>query len=302
MTHQLFSLFDRDTHLPRALRQIPSANIEKGWDDYLLQITDRLTNRGFAQGFYEAVPFEGADPSEYNYRLLRRSDLSFVSSLRFKALTMTEPFIEVMLCSASLDKHVVTSIGRIVKEEYARFRPDRVRYLSLDDSALWPEDQEDFAVYAGDVDTLRNSPEPPRSDEIELEAAPDLAFYPRLLSNYEKLFSERQLQPEPLSSLERSMDQGLLCEAFINHQWAGMMAAQRMTERFYTGVFVVEEIIDEQFRGQGFAPAMQRKFIDRLENDVMVFGEILAWNERSRRTAIRVGRKKCGTTFFHRIE
>jgi RimJ/RimL family protein N-acetyltransferase len=294
--------FDRDMHLPALLREMACANIDKGWREYLAQITDRLTNREFAGGFYNAVPVEGADPSEYNYRIVSGQDIAIVCSLRFKSLAADEPFIEIMLCDRHLDRETINQVGALVKAEYSRFKPDRIRYMSIDDTPLHAEDEEDHAVFVGDIGALQQQQKPERYEEIELRPATDLEFYPHLFRNYEEMFQERELTPESAASLQRSMDQGLLFEAFIKGQWAGMMSAHRMTERFYTGVFIVEEIIDEKFRGQGYAPAMQRKFIDLLERDAMVFGEILSWNQRSRRTAMRVGRKKCGTTFFHKIE
>lgn len=302
MSGSLSSLFDQQLHLPATLLSMPSSKIEKGWSAHLAQITDRLTNREFAQGFYNAVPVNGADPSEYNYRLIQTQGLSIVCSLRFKALSMSEPFIEIMLCDKPLDRETITWIGSIVKEEYSRFKPDSVRYLSLDDDPLCPGDREDFAVFVGDIAALQAQQKPNRYHDLELRPSMDIEFYPCLLRNYEELFRERELTPERAASLERSLEQGLLYEAFIDGQWAGMMSAHRMTERFYTGVFIVEEIIDEKFRGQGWAPVMQRNFIDQLESDAMVFGEILWWNDRSRRTALRVGRKKCGTAFFHKID
>jgi RimJ/RimL family protein N-acetyltransferase len=302
MSEAILSIFDPALHIPRLLFELPHADVKKGWSDFLGEITHRMHDSEFAEDFRNAVPIEGADASEYNYRYVEHEDLKLVLSLRFKALTMTEPFIEVLLCNQPIDREVARAIGAIARKEYARFQPDRIRYLSLEDAPLWKEDQEDFAFFVGEVEELQRSKVPDRYDEIELRRAVDLSCYPKLLESYRDLTDARELRPESEASLKRSLEEGLLYEAFMKGQWAGMMAAQRMTDRFLTGVYIVEEVLSRPFRGEGYAPVMQRKFIDQLEGDQLVFGEILWWNERSRRTALRVGRKKCGTTFFHSIE
>ncbi|HET6512215.1 MAG TPA: GNAT family N-acetyltransferase [Candidatus Kapabacteria bacterium] len=299
----LASLFDPALHIPTRLFELPSANIAKGWSDFLSQIELRMHDRAFAEGFRQAAPFEGADAPEYNYRLIEREGLIVVLSLRFKALSLTEPFIEVLLCDRVLDRDSLTLIRRVAKDEYSRFAPDRIRYFALDARPLLPDDQEDFAFFVGEINEIRKRPRPRRYSDVEVRPSASLEFYPKLQKVYQELDREtgQELTPEGRESLQSSLEQGLLYEAFIDGEWAGMISAHIMTERFLTGVFIVEEVIAEKFRGKGYAPAMQRKFIECLQDGKLVFGEILWWNERSRKTALRVGREKCGATFFHHV-
>jgi hypothetical protein len=297
-------MFDMQLHMPAMLREMPCANAEAAWSAYLSDIKLRMHDANFAKGFQKLCPVQGTEASHYNYRLHQEDGLAFVSSIRFAGLSLAEPFIEILLWNQPLTSETLTLTTAIVKREYSIFHPKRVKYFSALDQPIHADDREDFAFFIENTSTITSSDKPLRYDDIELKPASSLDFYPDLVRIYDGLKDEspHTLKPEPISSLETSLKQGLVYEAFIKGQWAGMMSAQLLTERFYSGVFIVEEALDRQYRGQGYAPAMQRKFIDQLEGDQLVFGEILWWNERSRRTAMRVGRKKCGTTFFHAID
>lgn len=297
-------LFDPKMHAPRMLREMPCANAGEAWSTLLAEIEHRMHDQGFGEGFQKLCPVHDAHASEYNFRLHEGEGLQFVSSIRFAGLSLAEPFVEILLSSQPMSEATISEMAACVKREYEIFKQRRIRYCSPDDLVILNGDPEDFAFFAENTSVIHASHKPERIDEVELRPAVALDFYPDLVNIYGTLKEgdSNELQPESLSSLETSLQQGLVYEAFIDGQWAGMMSAQRFTERFYSGVFVVEEVLDKRFRGQGYAPAMQRRFIDQLNGDQLVFGEILWWNERSRRTALRVGRKKCGTTFFHRIE
>jgi RimJ/RimL family protein N-acetyltransferase len=300
----LASLFDPAIHIPQMLREMTCANAPKAWSTYLAEIEHRMHDQNFAEGFRELCPVANAESSEYNYRIHSTRDITFVSSIRFEGLSLEKPFVEIPLWSRPLTCEELSLITNVVTSEYSRFKPRRIKYFNPNDRAIHREDKEDFAFFVENTSVIQSGERPLRYDDVELRPAASLDFYPDLIRIYEGLKEEspHALKPEQLPSLEKSMQQGLIYEAFIKGQWAGMMSAQQLTERFYSGVFIVEEALDRQYRGQGYAPAMQRKFIEQLDRDQLVFGEILWWNERSRRTAMRVGRKKCGTTFFHKIE
>jgi RimJ/RimL family protein N-acetyltransferase len=300
----LASLFDPAIHIPQMLREMPCANAPKAWSTYLAEIEHRMHDQKFAEGFQKVCPVAGAEAWEYNYRIHVAGDLTFVSSIRFEGLLLGKPFVEILLWSNSPASEQLRLITDIVKSEYSRFKPRRIKYFSPIDHSIHQEDKEDFAFFVENTSAIRSGERPLRYEDVELTPATSLDFYPDLVRIYEGLKEEspHALKPEQLPSLKKSMEQGLVFEAFIKGQWAGMMSAQQLTERFYSGVFIVEEALERQYRGQGYAPAMQRRFIEQLDRDQLVFGEILWWNERSRRTAMRVGRKKCGTTFFHSLE
>lgn len=67
---------------------------------------------------------------------------------------------------------------------------------------------------------------------------------------------------------------------------------------------VIEELLETPFRGRGFAPAMQRMFLERLadKDDRLVWGTIDARNIPSLRTAQRVGREIVFGNMFFPIE
>jgi RimJ/RimL family protein N-acetyltransferase len=299
----LASLFDSGLHISPTLQGLSCAKTPEAWKAYIADIELRMHDEAFVQGFQKLCPVDGAEAADYNYRLHQLEELAFVSSIRFAGLSLEEPFVEILLSSKPLDEDLLRLMTKVLIGEYAKFKPKRLRYFSPNDRAIFAEDREDFAFFIENTSTIQHCTRPARFDEIQIRPATSLEFYPDLVRIYEELKDENlgTLNPEPPTSLDLSLKQGLLFEAFIEGQWAGMISAQRMTERFYSGIYIVEEVLDKKYRGQRYAPAMQRKFIDQLEADQLVFGEILWWNERSRRTAMRVGRKKCGTTFSHSI-
>jgi RimJ/RimL family protein N-acetyltransferase len=299
----LLTLFDPKIHIPKLLSELLCAKTPEAWSTFVAVIEHRMHDTVFAEAFHQSCPVDGAQASEYNYKLIQDDELSFVGSIRFAGLSLSEPFVEILLCNMPLTGATLDRIVSLVRSEYAVFAPRRIRYFSPQDKPIIADAREDFAFFVENTSTIHASEIPARFDEVTLRPAASLDFYPDLIRIYEGLKddSHHELKPESRESLKTSLKQGLLYEAFVEDRWAGMISAHRLTERFYNGVFIVEEVLDKQFRGKGYAPAMQRKFIDQLEKDSLVFGEILYWNHRSRKTAMRVGRKKCGTTFFHLI-
>ena len=91
--------------------------------------------------------------------------------------------------------------------------------------------------------------------------------------------------------MEECRKEGLLYSVFIEGQKAGLIGG--VTEAFlgHSAVYFVEVILSSQFRGRGFAPAVQRAFIDLLpETNGLVWGTIDAKNSPSLQSALRVGR------------
>ena len=106
------------------------------------------------------------------------------------------------------------------------------------------------------------------------------------------------------SLLEKCERSKSLFEVLIEGESAGVIGG--FADRSYglKGYLVADEILDDEHRGRGFAPAMQRRFIDalRASEDDLVFGTIAVQNAASIRTALRVGRVDVGGWWFVPID
>jgi hypothetical protein len=66
-----------------------------------------------------------------------------------------------------------------------------------------------------------------------------------------------------------------------------------------SGLYFTEILLTRAFKGQGLAPAVQRKFIDGLADDfAVVWGTIDAKNAASTKTALKVGRRSIREEIF----
>ena len=112
-----------------------------------------------------------------------------------------------------------------------------------------------------------------------------------------------EIGPASVEELQACLEQGLLFDAPVDWEWAGVVAARE--EPFFgrDGYLVVEELLAAPYRGRGLGACLQRHLIERLmpAGGAMVHGTIHASNVASRRTAERCGRVAVMMSEFVRL-
>ncbi len=285
----------------------------KGRLGQLLEVEiGRMDDPDFARGFAQACPIAGMEPSAYNQRLVEIEGLGrALVGIRFKGLDLDWPFVDWVASDFEIDgagqwRRALQSIQR----EMAHFGPRWVRVWSWsgqrapDDAGL--ERLGDQAVMAAPVGSLRKLPWPKGRGRLTLRKCDDLSGFERYAEAMERFRAGSPLGQE-VSAIspqdwQECRDTGVVAQAFVDGQWAGLVAACWDTEGLWEGYCVQEELLDAPFRGCGLGPVMQRGLVELLPDPgAIIFGTIHATNLPSLATARRVGRVKVGEYEFLRM-
>jgi len=99
--------------------------------------------------------------------------------------------------------------------------------------------------------------------------------------------------------MEESRRQSCLFLVYVNGVKAGLIAGIPQPLLGLHGIYFIEIMMTRQFKGQGLASVVQRKYIDSLPgNYEIVWGTIDTMNLASTKTALKVGRKSIREEYF----
>ncbi len=269
-----------------------------------------LDNPDFGQQFYQYCQLKGTQASDYMYKCWQLSDGgTVITSIRFFGTNLAKPFVELVHRDFHIDSIVhLQSVANEVYEYHKIFNP---KYLRLfDGQGIFSDEEEnisyDLHYVAAPISFIKQLPLPQRYNDLQLTIPNSIdLFYEKYKHSFEQLLVEQPHYKE-LISLESKEDlfqllaQKTLFCVEIDGQWAGLVAAEQRQEQYLRGFCVIEELLDKEWRGQGFGVALQRHLIERLpaqDND-LIYGTIDDKNMPSLKTAFRVGRKSIGKYVF----
>lgn len=280
-------------------------------ESYLNSYSKYLSDRETAKSFMEKVGHRNKNIDDYMLHLIETGkDKYVISGVRFK---MNEglliPYVEIYFKNFDMvNNKDLEEIKKAIHEKYKIF--DAAEMCFFERNYEFINDYEcETMVVTGHINTIKTMNKPERYDEVSLTAVNDIDFYEKYVSEYESLkkensIYENQVTAESKSSLNHAMKKGFICKAIINGQFAGVTAVAR-TKLFYcSGFYVIEEILFKEFRGRNFGAALQRKLIDKIENDEheFIFGTIVPGNTASVKTAEKCGRTVSGKYYFTNLQ
>lgn len=292
-------------------RWVPEDRLQDALASSVAEALERVRDTEHAAAFRAAAPVPGTTPEDYLFRVLAiERDRSFLAGSRYRP----EPpfwFVVVYARDFPIERgQTVARMSDAVRRAFAAFSP---RYMCVDVAAGHREDRavsgpsviSDSVTVAGLLSELQRLGPPPNMERVHLELAASTSFYGRYLAEYEAFQREAphlaaSVLPTPLDTLEGCLARRLLYEAYIDGEWAGVIAGREQTDDGMQGCRVVEELLSSRFRGRGFGPALQRRFIDTLPagDREVLHGAIDPANAASLATAKRVGRIEVAHTRF----
>lgn len=277
------------------------------------QELSRCTDDEFARGFYDYCKIEGTTPGDYKYRILNTPLGEAVASIRFIGGDLEKPAVFLIYRDFDLDTASdIQRVSEFIAFEYEDFTPKRIRWhipeIKDDLIKANPSIRGDLVYVAGFIDELRAAARPANFDRVRLRKAEGMGWYSDYTAEFDTIFREwpdfvEMARAEEQDTMKDLLDKGLLFEIEIDGSWAGIAAANRMTDNYLSGFCVIEELLVSAFRGQRLAPAVQRHLIEHLpaSGDDMLFGTIHYENKPSLRTAMRTGRRPTGMFIFTEI-
>lgn len=288
---------------PQIKRWVPEDRLRTELAGSVGEALGRVHDMETATGFRSAAPVPGTTPEDYLFKVLTiEQDRTFVAGLRYRH---DPSFWFVVISARDYPIESAQTLARMrdtVRAAFAVFSP---RYMCVDVSPEHSEGQvvmgssgkTDFVTVAGLLSDLQHLEPPPNMERVHLQRATSTRFYERYMAEYATFHEEapelrESVLPTPFAKMEQCMAQGLLYEAYVDGEWAGVIAAREQTDHGMRGYRVVEEILASRSRGRGFGPALQRRFIDVLPagDHAILHGAIDPVNAPSLATAKRVGR------------
>ena len=274
--------------------------------DEQLELNDRDTKKG-RHDFFKV---RGASVDDYAERIFDIPGKGrVIAGIRHAGGNVERPFINVLpnysLLSAedlSLVKAELTTSFKVFEPKHlcVWLNPKSQLCRYLEEQSINPSQRYIVAPVKG---ISRNSL-PPKYNEIELSEVTDTSYRDWYESAYKDF---HQISPElkdwvPLNDVEEmkdSIQQRLMFDAIVDGKKVGLIAANREKFLGRPGVYFLEIVVSKDYKGKGYAPAMQRKFIDTVLTDAeTVWGTIDARNLPSTKTAMRVGRIPIRCEFF----
>ena len=166
-----------------------------------------------------------------------------ITSIRFIGGDLGKPAVFLLLKDFPINTRAeVDLLADCIRLEYQKFKPQRFRWfnpqVSSDLSKLTPEVSGDQVYVYGFLDELKRQDKPKNADRIRLEVAGNLDRYPRYEAAYRKLCQDwpafiEMGQLEDRATLEDLIRKELLFEAWIDGQWAGLIAADRGSDYIF---------------------------------------------------------------------
>ena len=131
----------------------------------------------------------------------------------------------------------------------------------------------------------------PMEKQLRFETISDNSYYDWYRNGYEEFHLgspelKSKVTVNSQTTMESSLKAGLLQLVYLNDQRIGLIAAEKSSFLGMSGIYFLEIFIDKDWKGQGLAKAIQRKFIhDFCQNFEVVWGIIDSHNLPSYKTA-----------------
>ena len=273
----------------------------------------RVGDETFGTEFRDKVGIDASDdPLDWANR---RVDLPAggwaVVGIRFRSLDVTRPFVDVVATTEPPTPDGLATVAAAVLPGFSSFHPLCLRVDAPDpaglvarlagDARFGAGCSVDQYVVAGVVDELRGRPRSPSYDDVALRPGDAAALAERAAEIYAELGRRNPglrmwATAEDADSLRDCADQGLLFEALLDGEPAGVVAAVRDDAHGMSGFSVEELCLDADVHGRGLASGLVQRLVDELpaaDGDVL-WGTIHPDNAPSLRNALSVGREVAG--------
>ncbi|MGE0632442.1 MAG: hypothetical protein AB7O96_08550 [Pseudobdellovibrionaceae bacterium] len=192
------------------------------------------------------------------------------------------------------------------------FKPLHMQFWLNPASALANELEQKISpnlrYVVGTIGYIQTIPNPNNYEKVSFRSINDNSYR----AWYEELYKDFHSNNEELKDwvpvndeddMNACLKDRLLFLTCIENEKAGLIAAKRKDLLGKSGVYMTEVLLSKDFKGKGYAPAIQRKFIDELPKDIeLVWGTIDTRNVSSTKSAFRVGRRSIRSEFFVPID
>lgn len=287
-------------HLPF----ISAEKIRKYFADELEDILE-LSSDKVSKARAKFFDLSFVESSDYRETFIDLGDeRGLILGVRFRGLDVSQCFVSAWPNYRIGTVAEVEEVKSIAKEVFRKFD---LRWLSLsfDPRTTWEGLSYfiDLITVVGETKALqgRNL----EDSDFFLDQVFDIDFYDRYSKEYKILHEEipsfkNVVTKETISDLESSAEDSLLYKIMLGGEQVGVISGRREQKYGVRAICINEKLLFKDYRGKGNSLSCQQQFIEQLDGDedILVWGTILASNKPSLKSALRTGRKAIEADFF----
>ncbi len=275
---------------------------------------ERVASLEFARSFRSACPHPQTELEDYAFKLLPIGVTQWlVTSLRFRGGDLTWPFVQIDHSTIPIvDRNGWEIVERALADAYGHIDLRAIRIFDESDEGLRELSRRqvtcDVHFYAATLGELRTIELPALAARLEVRpvaTVTDEAFA-RYVAIYEDMRTRSPIHRptsvwhEKLDDLVDAARDGIVAEALVDGEWAGLFAYLPFQELFFDGLCVLEAALARNARGRGIAAHVHRRMVElaTAPDDAVLFGHIAEGNDPSARAAMRAGRRTAGAYWW----
>lgn len=264
------------------------------------------TDLGFAEGFRDHCPVEGARVNDYMLRHLQlAAGFDVLAGIRFRGLDLSRPFVAILHRSKGfVDSNQLRLVMDRLTQEFAIFSPKAVLFYcsSVSDEYVPDAEAADKRILMGAIEDIASIPVDP---SLTIKQANELDFYERYRDEYAVVEknSPDYLRAETAESEEDMklyVQNDLTYKVYMRGEHAGVFIITKHTFLGAEGYYVIENLLFEKFRGHRLADSLQSAVARELSalGGKLLFGSIYPSNLPSYRAALRSHRVDVGGNYM----
>lgn len=284
---ETYQIEDLNLNQERALKALAS-EIESEFIDL-----NKIETKTARFNFFNIPNTNPEDYAEYLVVIPEKGAL--ICGIRHLCSQREEPFVHLLPAFKTTKEELLDLYHHYLSDSFKVFKPKKLRFYT---SNKIDADEFGMVHLVQKASVIKSNVQFELEKEIDLIAPQSANYYHWYAENY-RFFHEAN--PEialkvPVNDqelMEESRVAGLLREASYKGVIVGLIAALPTPFLGNEGVYFIDILLKEEWRGKGVAKAIQRKFIDIIvANDALVWGTIDVANKASFNTARANLRKK----------
>lgn len=263
--------------------------------DELIEELEDLNSDDTKKVRLEHFKVKGATKDDYSEKVIHiDSHKRVIYGIRNLGGNPKIPYIQLRPNFKISSKEESLAIYELIKREFEVFNP---LYLSFHSSKRIDADFYGSLHMVAKSESIIDKEKWPLESSLEFESITDDSYYDWYKKGYEEFNSDipelkSKVTVNSLSSMEDSLEQGLLKYVLLNGERIGLIAGEESNLLGHSGIYFHEIFISKEWKGRGIAKAIQRKFIhDFCTHLQYVWGTIDSNNLPSYKTAYSNGRR-----------
>lgn len=259
--------------------------------EWLDEQAAKVDNADYARQFSDYIDLPGVAPLDYAHRVFGNSDGKLLGGIRFYRRDLDRPFVEII--AHNFDD--LDALRDCVRTEWEMFAPNDLRLRVRPGRFTGPHVRLDVSIHAAPYGQMA-----PLDKRVALlpftDPADAITLVERRFEHMQRIDPDlySNVTPADPEDIRQWHVDGQLRAIIAHNTLIGLLAIVPNAVDWIRGDVVYEEIVDDEFSGNGYAAAAQAVWAHGVAADstIHLVGTIDHLNIASRKSAERAGRPR----------